>query len=748
LILLPLRWLGLVDPRWVYVLAYTGLLALIYLRSPDWLRGIALLPMMVNLEPAKAALGGVSDTVWALLLGGMLVAWRRPGWRAVLYGLACAYKQTPWLLLPFLLARIFLDPDDADTRSPLRRSLMFAGLAGLVFLAPNLPYLLVDPGAWARGVLEPATSPLIYFGSGLSLLTQLGYASLPKAFYSLAGLLVWGFLLALYVLRFERWRDAAVLFPGIILWFSYRSLQSYYIFWIPLATLTITEALRAPADGARVFAGLSPGWIERLEAGLLRGAGWVQRRGWTLPAAALVTVAALAAGLVYFWMTAAPLRVERVDIFPDWGVYAVGRMELTVYNATSRPARPRVAVQKGAWEPYPWEIESGPDELQPGERGVYLARTDLPYRMFSLSDGAQVVVTDANGDYRAWGAYKIRPEMALLDPDAINNPNYWRGSQPGDIPYGWGFDWQAAQAPKLEVRYETEGFAAASLALTPSAAAQDWEYGGLSQSVPFPLGELALWVYPAGPGETPAALDDLNYAYGLETLDAAGRRLWLIFGPQELRGYLTPNHYVIQTPAPRRQWSEQRVNLAQIYAELNWPLPAPQRSVRGMDLELDERMITLRWLIAVRRQPQAFPLAARFGPLRSLGVDDPAAQRVRAMIASPGQYWMSIADHELRYRNYEKALTLYETALSDPQVRNAPEQLGAIYQAMGWIELRLGNLASARERFGQSLQLEHDQPGAVCGLGWTELNTGQLAKAEDLFQISSKMGYPCRDRND
>jgi tetratricopeptide (TPR) repeat protein len=186
------------------------------------------------------------------------------------------------------------------------------------------------------------------------------------------------------------------------------------------------------------------------------------------------------------------------------------------------------------------------------------------------------------------------------------------------------------------------------------------------------------------------------------------------------------------------------VDLQHIYAKLDWSLPAPQRIVRGADLELDERMITLRWLIAARRQEQALPLSARFGPLRSLPVDDPVRRRVQALVESPGQYLMSVAEHELRYRNYEKALVLYEAALAEPDVQQSPEQLRAIYQAMGWIELRLGNPVSARERFGRILELAPDFPAAVCGMGWIELNSGQPSKAEDLFQRSIQMGYPCK----
>jgi uncharacterized membrane protein len=37
----------------------------------------------------------------------MVLVWQRPTLRAVLFGLACAYRQQPWLVAPFLLICIW-----------------------------------------------------------------------------------------------------------------------------------------------------------------------------------------------------------------------------------------------------------------------------------------------------------------------------------------------------------------------------------------------------------------------------------------------------------------------------------------------------------------------------------------------------------------------------------------------------------------------------------------------------------------
>ena len=182
-----------------------------------------------------------------------ILTWRHRGWRAVFYGLACAYKQVPWLLAPFILVRLLIDDQDRDPRSPLGRALAFFAVAGAVFAVVNGPFMLADFPAWAAAVVQPLSGQLVYLGSGLASTTQFGLVDLPKEFYATASLAVTVTLLLLYTAHFQRWRHTLWLFPGLMLWFSYRSLQSYFVYWVPLllATLVVEATGRRGAPRSR-----------------------------------------------------------------------------------------------------------------------------------------------------------------------------------------------------------------------------------------------------------------------------------------------------------------------------------------------------------------------------------------------------------------------------------------------------------------------------------------------------------------
>src|SRR6202043_4107933 len=101
--------------------------------------------------------GGVTDSLFVPLLIGAAVGWDRFGsergpraWRGpVCLGLAMAVKQTPWLILPFVVAGIVLESRRLrDWAKGLRDGLRYLAIAAVAFLVPTLPYLLNSPRAW------------------------------------------------------------------------------------------------------------------------------------------------------------------------------------------------------------------------------------------------------------------------------------------------------------------------------------------------------------------------------------------------------------------------------------------------------------------------------------------------------------------------------------------------------------------------------------------------------------------------
>ena len=673
LLLIPLKVVGIGDMRLLYVMAYVAVLILLFWRAPVSIRGVILLPLLVNVEYLDFAIGWITDTVWMLFLVAMALSWRRPTWRAVLFGLACAYKQQPWLLAFFIFARLLLDKDDIDQRPGLQRSIYFFGVAGAVFLLINGPFMLADFEAWLGGVFEPMANALIYFGSGLSTLTQLGILSLPKEFYSWVAMTAMLVLLLLYVLNFRQLKHTLWFYPGVVLWFSYRSLQSYYIFWVPLLIVAIIEIVResmAPDAlhsgsidnvASKSFGRIRSWWprswqkLNRfLDQGLVRVQG-LPRASWFV----VVVAMALFGGLtIRFATLTSPLEVGQANLTLDENVYRIREMEIEITNTSDRLLNPRFAVQKGSSQPFPWNIVTGPISLEPGQHGKYLIRTDLPHRMFSLIEGAQVVVTDASGDYRLRGTLKIQRDLSLLNPDAIFNSNYYRGPEENAIPWGWGINTSGGQAVPIKILLAAEEIHAVELRMPPTVKQEPWEYVGLGQWIPFPLGDVQAWVKPPSSGGV--QLWGPSLAYGLE-FDDGLHRLWVLFGTGSGEGWLGDNHFFTHRPAPDEVWSQQRINLKEIYDQIGWNLPQRQRVVRG-DLELMTGMVTVRLLLAARDQDLPEGFSAQFGPLSIVQGPRPSSDRITDTVENPSGYYNALGDVVGQRRNFDQANMLYTIA--------------------------------------------------------------------------------------
>ncbi|HLY32247.1 MAG TPA: hypothetical protein VKQ36_14555, partial [Ktedonobacterales bacterium] len=165
---------------------------------------------------------------------------QRHGWAsAVALGLGCAFKQYCWLFAPFILL-------DALLRHGWRVALRRGALALVVFLAPDLPYLIASPRAWFASLWLPLTEPLFPHGIGLIALATGGIlpAMPPLAYGALQALVLVGALWA-----YTRWhgslREAGLLLAVIPLVFAWRSLPNYFAIapWLALSAMNVTDQL-------------------------------------------------------------------------------------------------------------------------------------------------------------------------------------------------------------------------------------------------------------------------------------------------------------------------------------------------------------------------------------------------------------------------------------------------------------------------------------------------------------------------
>jgi len=250
LVFVPFVWLGLQDMRWVLVAFELGVLFTLYLRSPSSLRPMIILPMFAGSDlMINFTASSVTDMLWVLPLLFAAFNLKKPLASGLFYGLACSFKQIPWLLAPFLLVYLFRS-EDVIVRERLLKIGKFAVATGVVFLGLNLPFIVDAPGIWFSNVLTPISADLVILSQGPSVLTQAGVLPVGRMFYTVLAIAVLLTLIVNFYVYFDKLKFVFWIFPGIILWFSYRSLTNYVIYWLPLMLASLILWYRSERGGA------------------------------------------------------------------------------------------------------------------------------------------------------------------------------------------------------------------------------------------------------------------------------------------------------------------------------------------------------------------------------------------------------------------------------------------------------------------------------------------------------------------
>ena len=596
--LAALQAVGINQTRLLYALFWIGCLLLLYRAAPPPLKGLALLPLLANQAFFNFAVTAVTDYGWVFLLMLMLAFWQKPTARAVCFGLACAYKQQPWLLLPFLILRFWLDADEAPR---WRLVAQFAGVASVTFLAVNMPFLLANGRFWWQGLGHLLQTNEFYFGPGLSAVTQFDLLPLPRHFYLAASLIIAAVLGLLYWRYFPKVRELMWLFPGIILWFSYRGIQNYFIYWLPVLMMAVW-AIPLKSRVADPVPSLSKdSGLRNNRNALSPKIAALQKQG-AYGVMIMAVLALLLAGW-YFVGTVAPAAVTVTEM-NGRSLTQIDQMTVEVTNTGQRPLTPRLFVQSGANQPCPWRITAGPDTLPPGTSGTYQIRTDLPYCMVNQARGAALHVTDAAGEYALSGRHAIAPDFSLTGFDWLFNSRY---QTLGNIPQGWTLSEAASGVTQFQTHQTPAGLPTIKLTWTPPETTAAWAVASLSQEIDFPTGDLSLWVQPPSEAGTP---DTARLVYGLAVTDGT-HTLWVLFGPEAAAGFLSDDHYYQAIPALSDVWSQPSFNLEALYAQAGWSLPPLQRRVQGHQ-ELWIRPLKVQLLLAAR---DGGAVTAAFGPL-------------------------------------------------------------------------------------------------------------------------------------
>lgn len=390
---------------WVNVAAWAAGGTLLFSVLPRRLAPLA--AVVVSLDVFTGyAVGGVTDFLFVPLLIGAAARWDRfpalrgpAAWRGpVLLGLAMAVKQTPWLLLPFLVAGVALEARHLGRarKQAATDSLRYLGIAVAVFLAPNLPYLVTAPGAWLRGVLTPLTAQTVPAGQGLislSLSLAVGGGSLTA--YTVAALAVMAVALACFTVAYPVLKPALFLLPSVILFFATRSFGSYLVMMIPAAIAA--AATTRPPDGMVCW----------------RRWKWVAAGG--TAACAIPVAVALLSG--------SPLTIAIRSLRTTGQLATVERLGLSVTNNSGTAVTPAFTIENGLTITAFWRRVAGPAVLGPHQRADYAIEAPSYFAMPSIGSAFQVVAFGTHpGSVSRTGAYVASQWRVVLRPSTVGHP--------------------------------------------------------------------------------------------------------------------------------------------------------------------------------------------------------------------------------------------------------------------------------------------------------------------------------------
>ena len=222
---LPIVWAGGVSIVWLNYLATFLMILLVLLRSTRSLRPV----IIAGLLCATIAFSTNFD---AISLVFVLAAWH---WRdhrlmsPILLGWACAVKQIAWFFVPFYLIEV-------GRREGWRAAGIRGLWLGIVFIVPNLPFIIADPHAWVASQLVPMSDPMFPSGMGFVAPSLSGVIPLwPPIVYTALEFTAWVGL-AFYQLRRKAITSDGLLLALMPLFFARRDLINY-IALVPLIAL-------------------------------------------------------------------------------------------------------------------------------------------------------------------------------------------------------------------------------------------------------------------------------------------------------------------------------------------------------------------------------------------------------------------------------------------------------------------------------------------------------------------------------
>lgn len=410
LLYVPALALGLHSQAAVYVDALFWVIAgwsLLFIlpKNIKWLA-----PILLSLTRFdNYVLGGVTDSLFLPFLILALWRWDRfmdpdepsiARWVGpIMLGCAMAIKQTPWFVAPFMVIGLSYESMRSGMpwwKKPLRYTLITAATFGVI----NLPFIIMAPSAWLRGIFLPLTAHTIPSGQGiiaLLMFNHLGNGNINASLH--AGLLLVFLALLITGLFYSSLKRVWMAFVPLLFFWPARSFASYLIDLTPailVAAITVQSATPIPL--IRKF----------------------RRIGYLGIGVLTTTSIAL---LLSTFVGQQPIKITITHVASTGQFSTIDAVTVRAKNRTHHAVRPHFTLMINAGVMTTFWITHGPKQLHPNQSATYILEAPNSESMPSILSGFYVdaftLHPDTMSDTRLFAAPNY--ETSLL-PYAINAP--------------------------------------------------------------------------------------------------------------------------------------------------------------------------------------------------------------------------------------------------------------------------------------------------------------------------------------
>jgi len=383
------------DPRWISVLAHVFTLLLLYVIAPRQLRIIAVMVLSFNPDFYDYDAGSVTDVTYIPFLCAAAFWWiRRPILASAMIALACALKQDAWLDLPAFFFGIYL-LSEGSRSSRLVTVARGTVVAIVVWLIPNIYFMVNDFAGWKSGILEPFIDHNVEFGSGVINLFLQSKAIASPQLMTIAALAVAASMLGLFIIYPRKLRNVMWLLPGMMLFMAPRSLQNYFLYLIPVCMASLFGSLR-PVVLARCRA------IRRL----------------TPPIVSATSLLAIVCVGLIGCSQEIPVNVAVVKLISAPQVDYLEKLDIRVTNNLTRPLSASYLVATNGYNQSLWTCSDGCPSIPTGQS----RNIELESGKFGtlVPSGSEILVRVV--DRRTRREYNSDPFTVLLPLYHVANP--------------------------------------------------------------------------------------------------------------------------------------------------------------------------------------------------------------------------------------------------------------------------------------------------------------------------------------